>query len=257
MPFGFDTEGQGFDTEGQGFDQAQVLKTTDFGWSVRAQVTKTTDFGWSVLARVTKTTDFGWSLGVTQVLKTVSFGWSVLARVTKITGFGWNIGDRIHPRKLIRDAAGAALAGLGVPVYLNRATPLISNSWQDDLPAAIVYALDESARVIDQGGSTRYMRTLQLAVEINVSATVDADNALDSYCELVENLITQDDSLGGVCDRLVLTNTRLALRSESDTIIAAAVIFFDVTYLDSLPRTSVLDTLSGIVSEIIPQTEGV
>lgn len=158
----------------------------------------------------------------------------------------------MHPRQAIRQAAAAALATVGPTVYQNRAEPFISTSWQQDLPALNVYTLDESAALAWDGGARTYKRVAQIGVEIAVAANESMDNALDNLAELVENAITQDDSLAGTCSELVLVSTRMGLKGEGEQLYGACLILFEAVYYDSLPRTSNLPNLSGITTKVLP-----
>lgn len=158
----------------------------------------------------------------------------------------------MHPRAAIRKAAAAALASVGPTVYQNRVEPFISTSWQEDLPAINVYTLDESARVFYDAGNRTYERVAQLAVEITVAANESTDDVLDNLAELVENAITQDDSLAGTCSQLVLVSSRMGIKSEGEHVTGACLILWEATYYDSLPRTSNLPNLSGITTKVQP-----
>jgi hypothetical protein len=158
----------------------------------------------------------------------------------------------MHPRQAIRNAAAAALASVGPTVYQNRVEPFISTSWQEDLPAINVFVLDESARVFADAGNRMYERVAQLAVEITVTANANTDNVLDNLAELVENAITQDDSLAATCSQLVLVSSRLGIKSEGEHVTGACLILWEAYYYDSLPRTSNLPDLTGITTEVRP-----
>lgn len=141
---------------------------------------------------------------------------------------------------------------MGPPVYTNRAEPLISTSWQQDLPAIVIYTLDETAQPAWDAMNRTYKRTAQLAVELNVAADANTDDALDDLAELVENAITQDDSLGGTCSELVLVGARCGIKSEGEQMTGVCLLLWDAVYYDSLPRTSTLPDLTGITTEVLP-----
>lgn len=154
-----------------------------------------------------------------------------------------------HQRKLIRDAAKAKLLGqtaAGARVYANRVRPLMSNGWTSELPAIVIYTMDESSEIVT-AAPREYMRTVQLMVEIQASADDSLDDVLDNIADQVELILLRDDTLGETVNDLLLSRTRMALKEEGETLIGACVIQFDAQYIDARPDDDFNDTLPDLV----------
>ncbi|SDI55512.1 hypothetical protein [Pseudomonas abietaniphila] len=150
-----------------------------------------------------------------------------------------------HPRELIRKQAVAQLLGrtsAGASVFASRVAPLITNGWQDELPAIIVYTMDESG-VIFNSAPREYLRTVQLVVEIHASADAALDDTLDAICRQVENLLLQDDTLGDTVNDLRYAQTRMVIRDEGDELLGGCRIVFNAEYLDRHPDDNFNDSL--------------
>jgi hypothetical protein len=142
-----------------------------------------------------------------------------------------------HQRKLIRDAAvGKLLAqtDAGSKVYANRIKPFTSNGWTSELPAIVVYTMDEQAEIFN-AAPREYLRTVQLVVEIQAAADESLDDVLDNIADQVERAMLRDDTLAGTVNNLLLVRSRMALRDEGETLIGACIVQFDAQYLDRRP----------------------
>lgn len=154
-----------------------------------------------------------------------------------------------HQRKVIRDAAKAKLLGqttAGARVYTNRVRPLMSNGWTSELPAIIIYTMDETSDVWN-AAPREYMRTVQLMVEIQAAADDSLDDVLDNIADQVELILLRDDTLSETVNDLRMSRTRMALRDEGETLIGACVIQFDAQYLDMRPDEEFNATLLDLV----------
>ena len=153
-----------------------------------------------------------------------------------------------HARKLIRAAAVAKLlnqTNAGAKVYPNRVKPFTSNGWTSQLPAIVVYTLDEQADIYN-AAPREYVRNVQLIVEIQASADESLDDVLDDIAEQVERLILRDDTLSGTVNDLLLVRSRMALRDEGETLIGACMIQFDAQYMDRRPDDQFNATLPDL-----------
>lgn len=136
-----------------------------------------------------------------------------------------------NSRKAIRDALVTMLSGeteAGTNVYANRETGL----WQSELPAILVYTEQESAEPRDLS-SRKYIRTLQLRVELKAEANSTVDDDLDDLAEEVEDIIDADQSITGTVLSTVLTNTELSVDADGEKEIGVCILNFECKYIDS------------------------
>lgn len=153
-----------------------------------------------------------------------------------------------HQRKLIRAAAVAKLTGqtdAGSRVFANRVKPFICNGWMTNLPAIVIYTMDESADIFNQA-PREYERTVQLMIEIQAAADESLDDVLDDIADDVERILLRDDTLSETVNDLKLVRTRMALREEGETLIGACIIQFDAEYLDRRPDDEFNATLDDL-----------
>lgn len=110
-------------------------------------------------------------------------------------------------------------------VFSNRARQL----WPEELPAIMVYTRSETSK--DFGSAPRSLeRELRMAVEIVAKADENLDDELDTIAQQVEDRILGDDTLGGICSDIILTDTEMAVSGEGDTLFGSAVLTFRVVY---------------------------
>ncbi|GAB7527914.1 hypothetical protein PS3A_03200 [Pseudomonas sp. 3A(2025)] len=142
-----------------------------------------------------------------------------------------------HPREAIRKQACAQLLGrtsAGARVFASRVAPLITNDWQNELPAIIVYTLDEQGE-LQHAAPREYLRTVQLVIEIHASATEALDDTLDTLARQVENLLLVDDTLGGTVNDLLYASTKMIIRDDGAELIGGCRIILNAQYLDRHP----------------------
>lgn len=142
-----------------------------------------------------------------------------------------------HPRELIRKRAVAVLFGTtnaGTSVYASRVKPLISNEWQNELPAIIVYTMDDSGEIFNQA-PREYLRKVELVVEIHAEGNDALDDTLDTLARQVEHLLLMDDTLGGTANNLEYVRSRMVLLDQSETLTGACRVIFEAEYLDRHP----------------------
>lgn len=134
-----------------------------------------------------------------------------------------------HKRKTIRDAAVALLVAantnVGSRVYANRVT----STWESELPAILVYTTDETATQRDMSSRTS-LRTLQLKIQIRVSANDTVDDDLDAIAEQVETAIRANVSISGTAQSTIYQSTEITLDSEGKTESGVAELNYEVKY---------------------------
>ncbi|MFK0090964.1 hypothetical protein ACIQUS_27235 [Pseudomonas sp. NPDC090755] len=142
-----------------------------------------------------------------------------------------------HPRELIRKQAVAVLLGAtdaGASVYASRVAPLISNGWQSELPAIIVYTMDEAGEIFNQA-PREYRRRVELVVEIHAEGNGALDDTLDTLARQVERLLLMDDTLGGTANDLQYVRSRMVLLDQSAHLTGACRLIFEAEYFDRHP----------------------
>ena len=102
-----------------------------------------------------------------------------------------------HVRKAIREHVVTTITSLsttGSNVYETRYFPLQTGN----LPALIVYTLDETVEDYTLGQNTRtQFRALNLIIEAHCRGTANIDDTLDTIAEEVEEAMVTDISRGG------------------------------------------------------------
>lgn len=142
-----------------------------------------------------------------------------------------------HPRETLRKKAVELLLGqtsAGQSVYASRVEPFISRSWEQELPAIVVYTMDESAELFS-AAPREYQRRVELVVEIHAAGDASLDDTLDSVARQVETVLLSDDTLGGTVNDLRYARTRMVLRDEGETLIGGCRISFEAEYLEVHP----------------------
>lgn len=142
-----------------------------------------------------------------------------------------------HPRELIRKQAVAVLMGAtnaGASVYASRVAPLISNGWQSELPAIIVYTMDETGEIFNQS-PREYRRRVELVVEIHAEGNEALDDTLDTLARQVERLLLMDDTLGDTVNDLQYVRSRIVLLDQSEQLTGACRLIFEAEYFDCHP----------------------
>jgi len=153
-----------------------------------------------------------------------------------------------HPRELIRKQAVALLlnkTGAGASVYASRIEPFISNDWEQELPAIVVYTQDESGELWT-AAPREYRRSVELVVEIHASGDSTLDDTLDNLARQVEIELLKDDTLGGTVEDLRYARTRMVLRDEGQSLLGGCRISFDADYIDAHPTADFNATLPNL-----------
>lgn len=134
-----------------------------------------------------------------------------------------------NSRADIRSALQSMLSGAtsaGTNVYSNRRTAL----WESELPAILIYSNQESATPESQR-VLRYIRTLELLIEVRVQATTAVDDDVDDLLGEIEDLIYADPSIGGTVLKAIQTNTEFRVDSDADQDIGVGVLTFECQYI--------------------------
>lgn len=114
----------------------------------------------------------------------------------------------------------------GSNVYTNRETKL----WESELPAILIYTAQEPA-IPESLSSQRYVRTLELRIEVKVKGTTDVDDSIDEVLGQIEDLIHANPSLNGVVSATILTNTEISLDSDAQEEIGVGVLSYECKYI--------------------------
>lgn len=161
-----------------------------------------------------------------------------------------------HPRKLIRDAAVAALTNTtsaGPRVKAQRVEPMgvkISASRGTGLPAIGVYTPTDNVDAdAAQYKPLELWHTLDLHVVAWVidTAALPVENAIDAIAKQIEDVMSIDRSLGGTCGGKVgciLMSTETGVDDEGDPLIGVVRLAFRCEYADNqAPATGLADYL--------------
>ena len=120
-----------------------------------------------------------------------------------------------HIRKTIREHVVTTVTSLsttGSNVYETRYFPLQTGN----LPALIVYTLDESIEDYTLGRNTRtQQRSLNLIIEAHCRGTANIDDTLDTIAEEVEEAMVTDVSRGGNAKDTKLVSTEIEFDTAS------------------------------------------
>ena len=121
-----------------------------------------------------------------------------------------------HVRKAIREHVVTTITSLsttGSNVYETRYFPLQTGN----LPALIVYTLDETVEDYTLGQNTRtQFRALNLIIEAHCRGTANIDDTLDTIAEEVEEAMVTDITRGGHAKdtKLVATEVDFDIASQ-------------------------------------------
>ena len=120
-----------------------------------------------------------------------------------------------HIRKAIREHVVTTITSLsttGSNVYETRYFPLQTGN----LPALIVYTLDETVEDYTLGQNTRtQFRALNLIIEAHCRGTANIDDTLDTIAEEVEEAMVTDFTRGGNAKDTKLVSTEVDFDTAS------------------------------------------
>ncbi|HEY1035549.1 MAG TPA: hypothetical protein VGE09_11270 [Pseudoxanthomonas sp.] len=149
----------------------------------------------------------------------------------------------VNPRRLIREAAAAALVGktrAGTRVESNRPNPLSQrpspDGGKEELPGIIIYSKVTNSAVFDES-PRRYRHEAELTVEcaLEVAAGQEMDDELDAFEQEAITALLLDDTLGGTADDLQLTGSTNTITDAGAKLLGAVIITFQATYFTYAP----------------------
>ena len=152
-----------------------------------------------------------------------------------------------HPRTQIRDAAKTLLAGnttAGVRVYDSRTAPM----WNGPqglaaiMPFILVYTRDERSEIFNEA-PREYKRTVRLAIEIGACGD-DADDQIDAIARQVEKLLLESETLAGTAADIRISDTQMEFDGQSQQQFGAALVTFEVDYLDEVEQLAIDDLVT-------------
>ncbi|HET7500650.1 MAG TPA: hypothetical protein VFK02_06585 [Kofleriaceae bacterium] len=159
-----------------------------------------------------------------------------------------------HPRKLVRDAIVAALAGktsAGPRVQATRIDPYK----RTELPAISVYTLAEQVDSVSAATAPRELTralTVEIAGWIAHSAAHRIDDAMDELATEIEAAMDADPYLGGAAGDSLLESIDQSFQDEGDPLIGVVVLTYSVTYRTDQGQTAVDDFLTaGATTRIV------
>lgn len=137
-------------------------------------------------------------------------------------------------RAAIRHRAVESLKRIGTDAGERVYPSMIRPLWGEDLPCVLVYTRREDAEVFDVAPRS-YDRTLALAVEVVAKGEGADDGLLDDTLDRVayqvEMVFNEDQTLGGLCESVLLKSTEVTLNMDGEEITGSAVMTFDVRYI--------------------------
>lgn len=162
-------------------------------------------------------------------------------------------------RNLIRDAVIAKLKSadiVGDRVYGNRSRKIFRN----ECPCILVYTGKENAEIVNES-PREYKRSLELAVEVVMATSAEADDGIDDQFDAlavaVEKAVFTDETQGGNCDDTILGDTDLDIIDDGEKPIGAGKITFTMPYYEYIPQVDAeeLDDLTKANVKIGPPEE--
>lgn len=159
-----------------------------------------------------------------------------------------------HQRGEIRGAVITILAGNTTAannVFANRYNQLE----QEALPAICIYTGKEQSETFN---NQMLKRTLTLSIEIHASQK-EPDEMVEEL-ELIagecEELILQNEDLSGNCNQITLISTDIAVKTDADKPIGAALMSYNVEYFTSTAVDTPTDPLEGLELKYENNTTG-
>ncbi len=153
-------------------------------------------------------------------------------------------------RKIIRKKIQEILKGktdVGQKVFTNQASP----TWDKDLPVIIIYPKNEPAEKFNQA-PRELKKDLEVVLEVIAKgpeileddSKPTVEDKLDDILEQIECALSPDQTLDGVADDHILTNTEFEFAAEGAFVIGHARVTYTVTYVEFSPKS--IDKQAGI-----------
>lgn len=146
----------------------------------------------------------------------------------------------MHVRQQIREAFAALLLAdinITASIYTSRTVVLQDN----ELPAIIITTNSEQVQVVDMHGQA-IERNLEIEVSIKVKASINFDDALDTFAEKIEKTTTANlaaKNLGGLCQSLQLESLDMALDESLETPVGQMNMRFACVYFTAANNPSI------------------
>lgn len=135
-----------------------------------------------------------------------------------------------HPRVSIRNAVKGILNGntsANTNVYSNRTNALSA----DKLPALNIRTVNEDVELFNEAKRT-YKRTLSIIIIVADRQNDDIDDTLDNFCQEIEDLIFQNETLSDTVSDIHLDNSSMTIDLGDKSIGATGMLFKAVYYTD-------------------------
>jgi hypothetical protein len=133
--------------------------------------------------------------------------------------------NRANIRAAIKTVLDGATSA-GSNVYSSRRTKL----WNEELPAIFIFTLEEPVTPESQR-NTRYIRDVQILIEIRLEASTDVDDELDALVGEVEDLIIANQSLSGTVLSVLQLNTEVSFDPNGEKEVGVAILTYQCKYI--------------------------
>lgn len=157
-----------------------------------------------------------------------------------------------HQRKLIRhkvtEILKAAQTDCGEKWHPSRARGL----WPNELPAGMVYTLDEEVTGAKETAPRELKRSVSLSIEFarkgeseqgapELFGGATLDDQMDDLAEQIEQALFADDTLGGLAADCYLTRTMFGIEIDGEEVSMTGRMTFTVEYYTYAPAFAYLD----------------
>ena len=127
-------------------------------------------------------------------------------------------------------AALKALLETNLSGYTVLTSRQVSLSALEQLPGIIIYTPDEPVTQ-EAMGSKRYIRNLELRIELTIEATEDTDDDLDTRIKDIETLMSNNPSISGTVLATTQIHTQTDLGVDGDKYIGIGTMIFECKYV--------------------------
>lgn len=142
------------------------------------------------------------------------------------------------------------------PVEASRVAPLDDA----DTPRAVIMVRGDVLTALVSEAPRKERRTATLTVHLVADATSGAVNQdeLDDQAEIVEQIVIEDEDLGGVTERVAYRSTEVVVSGDGDEITGNLLVNFDATYVREYADRPSLDAALRVHvdTDLGPQPDG-
>jgi hypothetical protein len=114
-----------------------------------------------------------------------------------------------------------------VKVYSNRKSNI---SQREELPSITIFTPNEDATA-ESLQQTRYIRKVQLVLEVRIDSSEDTDDILDDLLSKVEDFMLVNSNISGTVLGSVLQSTETEIGYDGNLEIGLGVLTYEVTYV--------------------------